>query len=157
MVWPGLWVTANGAFVAPPAGVSPLATPRAASEDAETRVVRSPWSRGPRVVTFGVAAVGCSLDGAEEPAHSGFSTATVTPAVAPGEVEATAEVGAVCVSGGPSEEAGVELCGPGRPVWASTSAGSRSAGPTAEESSFWGTEGAGGWVEGGVPGGVPAA
>lgn len=86
VVWPGLRVTANGAFVAPPAGVSPLATPRAASEDAEARVVRSPWSRGsrgPRVVSLGVVAVGSSLDGAEEPVHSGFSTAVeVTPPTA---------------------------------------------------------------------------
>lgn len=75
------------------------------------RVVRSSWSRGPVAMSFEVVAVGSSVDEAEEPVHSGISRTMVESTVAPVEAEVTAEEGPVCVSGGPSEEAGVLLCG----------------------------------------------
>lgn len=102
MVLPGFWVTADGPFVVTPTVMSP----RAASENAGMRVVSSSWSRGPVVTSFEVVAVGCSLDEAEEPVHSEFSRT----------VEAIGEEGSVCVSGGPSEEAGVVLCPSGKSV-----------------------------------------
>lgn len=77
-----------------------------------------------------MVAVGCSLDEAEAPTHSEFSATVVKPTVA----DATAEEGAVCVSRGPSEEAGVLLCG---------SAGSR----PAEEGSFGGSRDGESWLE----------
>lgn len=116
-------MTADGSFVVAPAVVSSPVTPRAAGR----RVVRSSWSRGPVATSLEAAALGCSVDEAEEPVHSESSRAAVEPTV---EAEATAEEGAVCVRGGPSEEAGVVPC-------ASASAVSSSVTPTADETNMF--------------------
>lgn len=118
MVLAGCWVTAEGSFVVTPAVAAPsLVTPWTASEDAGIRVVRS--SRSAVVTSFDVAAVDAAVDEAAELDDSKFSRTVVRPTLGPVETEAIAGEGGVCVSWGPSEEAGVLPSAPGRTVSAS--------------------------------------
>lgn len=117
VVLAGCWVTAEGSLVVAPAVASSLATPWIASEDAGIRVVRS--SRSAVVTSFDVAAVGAGVDEAAELDDSRFSRTVVRPTLGPVATEATAGEGGVCVSWGPSEEAGVLPGASGRTVSAS--------------------------------------
>lgn len=135
MVLAGCWVTAEGSLVVTPAAAPSLVAPWAASEDAGRRVVRS--SRSAVVTSFDAAAVGAGVDGAAELDDSRFSRTVVGPTLGPVEAEATAGEGGVCVSWGPSEEAGGLPGASGRTVSASVG-----------ECSLRGTEDEEGWLEG---------
>lgn len=126
VVLAGCWVTAEGSFVVTPAAAPSLVTPWTASEDAGMRVVRS--SRSAVVTSFDVAA---ELD------DSKFSRTVVRTTLGPVETEATAGEGGVCVSRGPSEEAGVLPGESGRTASASVG-----------ECSLRGAEGEEGWPGG---------
>lgn len=135
MVLAGCWVTAEGSFVVTPAVAPSLVTPWTASEDAGIRVVRS--SRSAVVTSLDVAEGGAGVDEAAELEDSTFSRTVVRPTLGPVETGGTAGEGGVCVSWGPSEEAGVLPSASGRSVSASVG-----------KCSLRGAEGEEGWPEG---------